>query len=59
MKSQSFGEVTYYEDFLYQNYDGVLGLGPKCNSVIGAPIFANMIRQKVIGQPVFAFYLQQ
>ena len=46
--------------FAFREFDGILGLGLPSNAVAGVkPIFNEMINQKAITKPVFAFYLQK
>lgn len=39
--------------------DGVLGLGFPGLTTIGIPLFTNMVRQKLLKQPIFAFWLNR
>jgi hypothetical protein len=66
VKGQLFAEVTKVSfgplnvAFAVGKFDGLLGLGFKSISQYQIPTpFENMIDQKLIDMPVFAFYLQQ
>ena len=60
ISKQDFGEVTQEPGlaFAFGRFDGILGLGfdtISVNRII--PPFYNMIKQKLIDEPLFAFYL--
>merc|ERR1712146_678990 len=66
VKSQPFAEVSKVSfgplniAFAAGKFDGLLGLGFKSISEYNIPTpFENMIDQKLVAEPVFAFYLQE
>lgn len=61
---QLFAEITDVSGlgaaFKVGKFDGILGLGWPSISVNGMPtVFENMIAQKAVSEPVFAFYLSE
>lgn len=61
-QSNTFAEITDVSGlglaYTLGKFDGILGMGYQSISVDNIPtIFQNMLAQKVIDQPVFAFYL--
>ncbi|XP_036375614.1 nothepsin [Megalops cyprinoides] len=62
VKDQEFGESVYEPGFVFvlAHFDGILGLAyPSLAEVVGAPVFDNLMAQKLIDQPVFSFYLSR
>jgi len=66
VKGQTFAEISTVTfgplniAFAMGKFDGILGLGWKSISVDGIPTpFENMVTQKSVDEPVFAFYLQE
>ncbi|CCX33774.1 aspartic peptidase domain-containing protein [Pyronema domesticum] len=60
IKDQLFAEATSEPGlaFAFGRFDGILGLGYERISVNGIPPpFYNMVEQKLVDEPVFAFYL--
>jgi saccharopepsin len=60
IKGQDFGETTNEPGlaFAFGRFDGILGLGYDTIAVNHVtPPFYNMINQKLLDEPVFAFYL--
>ena len=62
MKDQTFGEAVHQPGitFIAAKFDGILGMGWESISVDGVtPVFNNMIKQNLVPEEVFAFYLDR
>ncbi|KAG9342658.1 hypothetical protein JZ751_016095 [Albula glossodonta] len=62
VKGQEFGESVYEPGFVFVmvRFDGVLGLAyPSLTEVVGAPVFDNLMAQKLVEKPIFSFYLSR
>ncbi|XP_072756578.1 lysosomal aspartic protease-like isoform X2 [Anoplolepis gracilipes] len=61
VQNQTFGEITEESNtFILTKFDGILGLGYENISVKEVrPVFYNMIKQGLVSQPVFSFYLNR
>lgn len=60
VKNQGFGEVTKMPGltFIFSRFDGIFGLGYDTISVQGVvPPFYNLLKQGLISEPVFSFFL--
>ncbi|KAG0041386.1 Vacuolar protease A [Gryganskiella cystojenkinii] len=62
IKGQDFGESVKEPGlaFAFGKFDGIFGLGYDTISVLGVvPPFYNIVNEKLVDDPVFAFYLAQ
>jgi len=62
VKEQTFGEAIDLpgRTFLYMKFDGIFGMGfEKISEDNVTTPFANMIKQKLVPEPVFSFYLNR
>ena len=59
--NQTFGEALQESsDFINTPADGLLGMGfPEISEDQVKTVFGNMVRQKLIPEPVFSFYLNR
>lgn len=62
IQNQGFGESVFEPGmtFAFAHFDGVLGLGYRSLAVDGVvPVFDNMMKQGLVEQPVFSFFLSR
>ncbi|KAF9574946.1 Vacuolar protease A [Mortierella alpina] len=62
IKKQDFGESVKEPGlaFAFGKFDGIFGLGYDTISVLGVvPPFYNLVRQKLVDEPIFGFHLAQ
>ncbi len=62
MKNQIFAEATVQpgNTFVNAKFDGILGMAYSSISVDSVPtVFADMVTQKLVQNPVFGFYLNR
>ncbi|XP_047330972.1 aspartic proteinase A3-like [Impatiens glandulifera] len=59
IKNQDFTEATILSGFEFSKFDGILGLGFRVLADDVVPVWYNMMKQGMIRNPVFSFWLNR
>ena len=62
MKDQTFGEAIHQPGitFIADRFDGLLGMAfPAISVKRVTPVFYNMVKKNLVGESIFAFYLDR